>query len=164
VIFGLLAGLVYCVMIFGPLARLTALADMPPLDLRPGGYDSDAVRALFEALGAEGRGIYLRQQLPLDTLYPALLALFLTASYRWALLRLNWPLWPGLLLPLGAALCDYLENIGIALMLLRWPALSETLVSLSSAASQAKAGLTTIAVLLVCAALAARLWTRWRAS
>ncbi len=152
---------VYLIMVFGTLAQLQALSGLVPLDLRPTGYSAEEARALLAALGAEGRNLYLKGQLVLDLLYPPLLALTLASlyallgrdlSHRWVVngaIAVSW---------LSAAL-DYLENAGIAAMLLTWNDLSDDLVQVTSAATLAKSATTTMAMtgLLVLAA-----WALWR--
>ncbi|MEP3346214.1 MAG: hypothetical protein ABJN34_00420 [Litoreibacter sp.] len=54
----------------------------------------------------------------------------------------------GIILSVGAALCDYVENLGITAMILSSPNLSASLVHASSIATIAKSGLTTIAVIV----------------
>ena len=82
-VFGTAATAVYLAMVLGTLPALEAQAGMMPFDLRPTGYSTDTALALLRALGAEGRFYYLTRQLPLDTLYPALMALTLSSLYRW---------------------------------------------------------------------------------
>ena len=85
-------------------------------DLRPMGYSIDEARLFIESLTSEGKFIYTKIQLPLDFIYPVLLALFSvdTISYlkRWIYV----PKWI-FYVPVFACVFDYLENISIYLML-----------------------------------------------
>lgn len=149
--FGLAGATVYILMAGVTLAHIEAVSGLAPLDLRPSGYNSQEVAALFNRLGEDGRRYYLTRQLPLDTLYPALLALTLVYTIRWIGLRIsNTKLVRiGIILSVGAALFDYCENLGIAIMILSWPSLSELLVRLTSTASITKSVLTVAALLLL---------------
>lgn len=150
-IFGAASAAVYLLMINTTLAHLTALSGLAPLDLRPLGYTADEVSSLFLALGEDGRGVYLKRQIVLDTAYPALLALTLISVFRWLGQRLphRWLIQIGIAVSLGAALFDYGENSGIAVMLLNWPDVHPVLVRLTSLASISKSLMTTAAISLV---------------
>ncbi len=148
-----LALLVYLVMIFGPLAWLEAIAGVAPFDMRPGGYSLVEARALLAALGVDGRRLYLTTQIPLDMVYPGLLGLSLfialtrlATGFRGrlgAVLRLL--RWTAVL----AAVADYAENLMITVMLISASPPDGGTVALASAASTAKAGLTTLAATAV---------------
>lgn len=149
--FGLAGAVVYLLMVGITLDHLETVSGQRPLDLRPSGYQVQEVRDLFTALGAEGRRYYLFRQLPLDVFYPALLALTLICTMRWFGQRLAHSkiVQIGVVLSISVAVFDYCENIGIATMLLSWPALPATLVHLSSAASVAKSVLTVAALVML---------------
>ena len=148
--FGVIAAVIYVVMITVTLPYIEAVSGQVPFDMRPLGYSPQDAAALLEGLGAEGRRYYLNHQILLDTLYPALLALTLVSLMRWfdqnmlahRLVRL------GIILSVGAALCDYAENLGISAMMLSWPDHSAPLVYASSIATVAKSSLTTAAVMV----------------
>ena len=99
-------------------------------------------------LGEVGRDYYLTRQIPLDTLYPALLAMTLVSISSWFGLRLpNTKLVrAGIAFSIGAALFDYAENLGVVVMILSWPALPNALVYATSAASISKACMTVAAL------------------
>lgn len=48
---------------------------MEILDMKPFGYDPGYIISLFEALGENGRHVYLHYQLPVDMVYPFLFAI-----------------------------------------------------------------------------------------
>lgn len=145
-------------MITITLAHLVAVSGQPAFDMRPLGYGPSDAANLLDALGEEGRAYYLTRQIPLDTLYPALMAATLIAAIRWfAAGRPGTGLaLAGVAFAAGAAVADYLENIGILAMLLVWPNLPAALVWAASAASVTKAMLTTLAA--VTTLLIAALW------
>ena len=92
--------IIYLVMVLGTLRHLTDLAGVLPFDLRPTGYSQVDAEGLLEALGESGRQYYLTRQIPLDTLYPALLALTLMSTLRWRAFRFG----PTLMTRIGGAL------------------------------------------------------------
>lgn len=157
---GLIAATIYSVMIRVTLAHIEAVSGQIPFDMRPFGYGPADAAALLDALGVEGRHYYLGYQIPLDTLYPAMLALTLIALMSLfgrrmpdsRLVRL------GIILSIGAALFDYGENLGIVAMIGTWPAPPAHLIHAASAASVAKSILTTLAVFL--AFLIVLIWSR----
>lgn len=157
---GLIATIIYVLMINVTLAHIEAVSGQVPLDMRPLGYRAIDAATLLEALGAEGREYYLSYQIPLDTFYPAMLALTLIATFSWFGRRMPGSklVRPGIILSAGCALFDYVENIGIAAMIWSWPEVSIPLVFAASTATIVKSVLTTLAVLL--ALLIGFLWVR----
>ncbi len=151
ILFGLGAMIIYLVMVLGPLRYLSDLALVLPFDLRPAGYSQADAALLLEALGEAGRQYYLTRQIPLDTLYPALLALTLISALRWRAAKFG----PTLMTRIGghfailAAAFDYLENLGISLMLLAGPASDPSLINATSTATILKSALTSVAILTV---------------
>lgn len=150
-LFGLAAAGFYLLMIFVTLAHIETVSGLRPFDMRPGGYSAELANALINDLGPSGRQYYLTRQIPLDTVYPALMALTLVSLLKWLgsrgvsqkLVRV------GIWLSVAAAIADYLENAGICLMILSWPEITANTVLAASAASIVKSGLTTAAVLIV---------------
>ncbi len=149
--FGLIGAAIYYLMITITLAQIEDLSGHVPFDMRPFGYSPQDATALLDGLGAEGRSYYLTHQIPLDTTYPALLALTLISAMRWLgqTIPTNNLVRVGFILSVGAAVCDYSENLGIVAMILSWPDISTPLVYASSVATVAKSILTTAAVTLV---------------
>jgi len=147
--FGTIATAIYAVMITVTLPQIEAASGQIPFDMRPLGYTLQDARDILNGLGAAGRDSYLYAQIPLDTLYPALLALTLISAMHWfgRNERTNRLVRIGTILAITAAVCDYSENIGIVAMILSWPNLSDPLVHASSVATIAKSIATTLAVL-----------------
>ena len=146
-----LATSVYLTMVNVTLAHLEVVSGQMPFDMRPFGYSPTDAAALLDALRPDGHAYYLTRQIPLDILYPALLALTLGSTILWFGKRLpNRRLVHfGIAVLVGAALFDYIENLGIVVMILSWPSLPDALVHATSAATIAKSVLTTVAVMLV---------------
>lgn len=162
--FGVAAIGIYLLMVGITLNHIELLTGLRPFDMRPGGFSPQQAHALLEALGTEGRQYYLTRQIPLDLIYPALMALTLISFLKWLESQgINRVLSNvGIWLSVGAAMADYFENAGICTMILSWPDLADNIVHAASAASIAKAGSTTLAVLIViiCLGLRAAKWMR----
>ena len=130
---------------------LETLSGLRPFDVRPGGYSAELANSLINDLGPSGRRYYLTRQIPLDLVYPFLVALTLVSLLKWLgshgvsqnLVRI------GTWFSITAAIVDYLENAGICFMTLSWPEMSANTVLAASVASIVKSGLTTAAVLIV---------------
>lgn len=148
IIFGICGLVIYLLMINVTLARIEAISGQQALDLRPFGYTALDAAELFNNLGTEGRSYYLTRQLPLDLIYPAMLALTLISIIRLFSFKsgAHFVAKIGVLLAAGTAFFDYAENALIAGMLVRFPNVPEGLVQISSITTQLKSGLTTGAV------------------
>ncbi|CAM1349726.1 hypothetical protein [Tenacibaculum insulae] len=108
---------------------------MKLLDMMPMGYDFNYVIELLTSLGDVGRKIYLTNQLPVDMIYPFLFGIsycFLFGYFLKKINRLKKPLIYLCLLPLIAGLFDYLENIGIIIMLNNYTEITPFLVKTTS--------------------------------
>ncbi|WP_345167660.1 hypothetical protein [Nibribacter koreensis] len=114
---------------------------MKLLDMMPTGYDLNYVNTLFSSLGEEGRQAYLTTQIPPDMVYPILFGLsycLLTGYFLKKLQKLNTHyLYIGVL-PIISAVADYVENVGIIVMLNRYPNLTQDLVSFTNVFSVIK--------------------------
>jgi hypothetical protein len=111
-----------------------------PLDLRFG-YSPDTAYALMRAYGAEGRRAYLWTELTADLLYPVAYALFLGICLAYVLERVR----PAStlarrapLIPFAALVADYAENVGIIVLLARYPERSDTVARVASAITGVK--------------------------
>ena len=148
---GLIAASIYFLMMSVTLAHVEAVSGQVPFDMRPSGYGPAEAAALIEALGVEGRDYYLTRQIALDTFYPAMLAVTMICAICWLgqrvpnrrLVRL------GIAFSVASALFDYVENLGIIVMISSWPEVSVPLVYATSSATVLKSVTTTLAVLLV---------------
>lgn len=147
--FGVIGTALYLCMVTGTLAHIEDLSGLRPFDMRPLGYSASQAAALLNALEEEGRAYYLSRQIPLDMAYPAVLALTLISAMCWFGRRLKRPglVRLGVLLAIGAALCDYAENLGIMALILSWPDSPLLLVHAASTATILKSVFTTLAVI-----------------
>ncbi len=152
-----LTNAVYFAMLTYSIPELMSVSDgLPIFDMSPSGYSYDQALAILSSLGEEGRNFYLSTQLVLDLFYPLLFGLCYFSLLLWLikLIRLKGRAWPVLsLVPLLACVCDYAENVGIWLMLSRYPDLSEELVTISSALTVTKSTLTMVYFMGLLAAL-----------
>ena len=144
---------VYFMMLFVSIPKVLQYSNgMKILDLMPTGYSAEYVQKLFETLGETGRKIYLWQQLPLDTLYPALFAisfsLLLSYIFKKIFSEKN-KIQKVSLLPIFAGLFDYLENIGIILMLNIYPNFQPWIANITNVFSVFKSFLTTLVFLFI---------------
>jgi len=144
----LVTWVVYGYMILYSIPHLVELTNgIKPLDVLPLGYSSDYVQSLFLALGEGGRHYYLTHQIPIDMVYPALfIATYSLLTFYLlqksgirenAAMRLS-------VIPVIAGLCDYLENLGIVVMLQSFPDVSDSLTTITNFFSIGKAGFTTL--------------------
>ncbi len=134
-----------CLYLFsGIAAQLTALSSVPftILDIMPTGldltlpYDFDIVNRAFAAYGEEGRALYVRTSLILDTLFPlAYGTLFASLLMRYRLHRLvYWVVW----LVIIGVLVDFAENLQISNMLINYPDITAAMVERTALASKIK--------------------------
>jgi hypothetical protein len=158
------SGLMWAVMFFGPLARLSHLADgLTPFDIRPKGYSYADARAFLEAIGEQGRKYYASPELVIDTFYPPLYAVSRGLALWWLTmpgrvreaplpLKVRYVL---VTVPILMASLDLVENACIAVMLWTWPDLSHGLVEISNLATRVKiiAGVLTEVLMGVLAAI-----------
>jgi hypothetical protein len=143
-----LTNLVYAVMIFLTIPKVMAFSgDMKLLDMMPTGYDLDYVNRLFNTLGEKGRESYLYHQIPVDMIYPFLFGISYSLILAYLLNKLgklNSVFFSVSLLPLLAGMADYLENIGIVVMLTNFPNISSGLAGLTNVFSITKSMTTTL--------------------
>lgn len=151
IVCGVIGTAIYLMMIKVTLAHIESVSGHIPFDMRPLGYGPAEAEALLNALGSEGRTYYLTHQIPLDTLYPAVLAVTLIATLLWIGQRIpeSRLVRVGIALSASSALFDYLENLGIVAMIWSWPGIPAPLVYAASSATIAKSLVTTLAVLAV---------------
>ncbi len=110
---------VYATMLAWTLPAISAAAGgLAPFDMRPSGYSFDEAKAFLTALSPEGKALYLTVQHKLDAAYPGLLAATLFFAIA-ALIPKAWGRWRWLiaLIAIPGALCDYLENAAVSVML-----------------------------------------------
>ncbi|WP_052339342.1 hypothetical protein [Gorillibacterium massiliense] len=123
----------YFVMLFATIPAVEKKAGgMKLFDLMSSGYTPKYAAQFLNAAGEEGRRLYLTHQLPLDFVYPALMAitgaLFISLFSRKTDRRF------GVLLfvPVCGAIFDYLENVSVTTLLFAYPHVPTTVVRLAS--------------------------------
>ena len=139
--------IIYFLMLLYTIPIVTNYANgMDILDLQPTGFSADYALALLEKLGAKGRDYYLLRQIPLDMIYPFLFgvsySLLLGYLFKKTNLKNNYYFLT--LMPLIAGLFDYMENIGIIVMLKSFPNFSSNVANITSLFSILKSISTTI--------------------
>lgn len=111
------------------------LGTLKMFDMTKGGYDTTTAVSILESLGTAGRDMYLHVQMPIDFLYPCIMAAvyFLVLVKTSSSFRYSYYIFPILLV-----LLDWTENICIILMLTGHE-ITDRLVGISSFCTQAKA-------------------------
>lgn len=125
---------------------------MTILDVMPTGYSSEYVRKLFETLGEAGRNVYLFQQIPLDMIYPGLFAItfsLLLALLFERVLSTKSKIQKLIILPFLAGIFDYLENLGIIVMLNMHPNFPSWVANATNVFSIIKSLITIIVFVLI---------------
>ncbi len=143
-----LTNLVYAIMLIVTIPKTMTFSNgMKILDMMPMGYNSEYINSLFEALGENGRRVYLYSQLPVDMIYPFLFGIsycLLIGYFLKKLNKLSSVFFYLCFLPLIAGLADYLENFGIITMLNNYPNLSQTSMDATNIFSVVKSMTTTV--------------------
>ena len=106
-------------------------ANMLDLELS---YSKENVVRNFNAIGSDGRSVYVLSSLILDTLYPILYTSLILGAY----IKLFKSSEVILYIPLIAFSFDILENVQITRLILNFPNINETHVYLSSMATSIK--------------------------
>jgi len=144
----ILTNLVYAYMLVVTIPKTMAFSNgMKLLDMMPTGYDFNYVNKLFSTLENTGRDTYLTSQIPVDMIYPFLFGISygaVMAYFLKKLNKLNTPFVYLCLLPIIAGIADYLENIGIIVMLKTYPEFTEPMANTTSIFSVIKSMSTSI--------------------
>ena len=97
-------------------------------------YNEGTVAEYFNAMGSDGRSVYILSSLLLDTIYPILYTSLILGAY----VKLFKSSQAILFLPITAFSFDILENIQITMLNLNFPNINETHVYFSSITTSAK--------------------------
>ena len=97
-------------------------------------YNEGTVVKYFNAMGSDGRSVYVLSSLLLDTIYPILYTSLFLGAYS-KLFKSSQAI---LFLPITAFSFDILENIQITMLNLNFPNINETHVYFSSITTSAK--------------------------
>ncbi len=139
---------IYLIMLLYTIPQVMQYApEMKLFDMSPTGYSFLYAVDLLNALGVEGRGRYLYQQLPVDFIYPGLFAVSCCLLLTWLFsmsINANSRMFYLCFVPVLAGLFDYFENICIVNMLIYYPDITEIHVFTSSSFTIIKSGLTTV--------------------
>ena len=100
----------------------------------------------WSTLGEDGRNVYLFQQLPVDFIYPGLFAISYALLLTWLFAKSfesNSKIFFLALVPVLGGLFDYLENVGIIIMINAFPNISQGLVGVVNFFTLLKSAFTT---------------------
>ena len=146
---------VYFTMLSYSIPAVSAFApELPIFDLYPSGYSLTYAGELLNALGTEGREIYLSTQLPLDFIYPGLFSLTYSLMLVWLFgktFKVNSKIYYFALVPFLAGMFDYVENIFIIKMINSFPELQVTTVKIASTFTILKSSFTMFFFILLIA-------------
>ena len=138
---------VFSLMLLYTIPKVESFAPgMTLFDMSPSGYSYQQAISLLESLGEVGRNVYLSQQLPADFVYPGLFAISYSLLLTWLFAKSfepNSKIFFLVLVPVLGGLFDYLENIGIVLMINAFPDISQELVGVASTFTLLKSAFTT---------------------
>lgn len=144
---------VYLVMLGYTIPQVTEYTDnMEIFDLRPQGYSAEYAKELLNTLGEDGRRIYLTRQIPMDLIYPGLFLVTYTLLLSYIFKRgfsEGSFMQQLIFVPILGGIFDYLENVGIVLMLTMYPDFSSTVARVSSIFSVSKSLFTTLFFILL---------------
>ncbi|WP_028468056.1 hypothetical protein [Neptunomonas japonica] len=121
-------------------------------DLSFTGYSYEYAVSLLATLGEQGRYVYLHLQLPVDFIFPGLLAISSALLLMWVFGKGYAPgskVFYFTVIPFLGGFFDYLENIGIMQMISAYPNVSHELVNICSAFTQLKTWFTVLAFLFL---------------
>lgn len=123
----------------------------PPIhcfDMCTTGYTVEDARAFVNWLSPEAMHTYLHVQLPLDFFYPIFYTLFF--SLLWVVLHGKPNLF--LAMPVGLAVCDYVEN-SLVIAMLRNPSFPRAVARVASWATMLKTALMYLTILILVIAI-----------
>lgn len=148
---------VYLAMLSYSIPAVTAFApELPIFDLSPLGYSFNYANELLNALGIEGRNLYLSTQLPLDFIYPGLFSITYSLLLVWLFgktFNVNSKIYYFAFVPFLAGVFDYVENVFIIKMISSFPDLQVTTVNVASTFTILKSILTLFFFVLLIAGI-----------
>jgi hypothetical protein len=142
----------------------TGGADSPDMSLF---YSPSDLYRMAESYGEEGREAYVQARFTFDLIWPLVYTVFLATAISWVFGKAvapnsRWQL--ANLVPLLAALFDYLENVSTSLVMLRYPAQTAVVDLLAPVFTAVKWSLLGASFLLLLAGIAVATWRRIRRS
>ncbi len=149
----LITQIIYFIMVLYTIPNVVSYADgMKVLDMQPTGYSAEYANTLLNRLGSEGRDYYLYKQIPMDMIYPFLFAITYSLLLIY-LFKKSFNIESKMhyltIVPLFGGFFDYLENIGIIVMLLDYPDFSTLLANVTNVFSILKSVSTTLFFILL---------------
>jgi len=144
---------VYLTMLLYSIPAVTAFApQLPIFDLSPFGYSFNYATDLLNALGVEGRNLYLSTQLPLDFIYPGLFSVNYSLLLVWLLGKIyseDSNVYYFVFVPFLAGVFDYFENVFIIKMITSFPDIKIATVKVASFFTLLKSSFTMLFFLLL---------------
>lgn len=138
----IVTNIIYVFMLTVTIPKVMSFANgMKLLDMMPAGYTPEYVNSLLSRLGEMGRRAYLFNQLPVDMIYPGMVAISYCLVIAYFLNRIGKfesNLFYFCLLPIFSGFFDYCENFGIIRILRSHPENSVFLSQVTSAFSVLK--------------------------
>jgi hypothetical protein len=125
-------------------------------------YSPSDLYRMAEAYGPQGRLAYLRARWTFDLAFPLVYSAFLVTAISWLWSRavsLDSPWRRANVVPLLAALFDYLENSATSVVMARYPAQTPVVASLAPVFTLIKWALIMASFVLLVAAAFAAFWT-----
>lgn len=154
--------IVYLTILFYSIPKVISSAPETKLfDVSPAGYTTEYARSILNAIGQQGRDLYLSLQLPLDFIYPGLFIVSYSLLFTWLLKKsyaLESKAYYAVYIPIVAGLFDYAENVLIIIMLKTYPQLNANLVAVASFATTAKSILSSIFFTLLIVSVIQAVW------
>ena len=151
----LITNVFYGILLFYTIPELNNYSgEMKILDVKPMGYSAEYAKLLLEKLGTDGRNKYLNKQIPVDMVYPLMFAISYSLLLTYLLKKTfhsQSNIYHLTILPIFAGLFDYLENIGIVIMLYEYPGFSHALANITNIFTVIKSVLTTAVFVLLIA-------------
>jgi len=124
-------------------------------------YSAQDLYHMAEVYGDQGRGAYVRARFTFDLIWPLVYTFFLCTAISWVYTRAFTAdsLWRGAnLVPVLAMLFDYLENLSVSLVMLRYPYPTNVVDSLAPLFTMLKWVLVISSVGLLFAGAAIAVW------
>jgi len=145
--------LVYSALLFIVVPELmTYTGGKPIFNIMPFGYSDEYVKGVLEMMGEKGRHAYLYHLIPIDLFFPFMFAFsncILTGYLLSRLHALRGHFIYLCLVPVFASWFDYLENLGVMALLLKFPNDTDAWIQLASFFSVVKSLLITIYFLVL---------------
>ncbi len=156
---------VYAIMLLYSIPQVGHYAPkMKWFDLSPTGYSVEYANELLHVLGVKGRDLYLYLQLPMDFIYPGLFTVSCCLLLSWLFAKSynsGSKMFYVSFVPVAAGLFDYLENIGIVGMLMSYPDVPKSLITITSFLTILKSACTTVFFVLLLLAVILYMKHKW---